>query len=245
MRKRASDRRAGYATSVLIAVALLCLSFQSWALVSITDDDYIQVYFNMAGKYYQDPSIKGEFFDVIEYYLTTQDVNSNLFVKGSWSGKRIISILDEYGAPCDCPPGPCAKEGKTCCCQNKQYGCTLVGGSLVWQFSGGCAQSCCGAACCPVIPTTTSTTVGSTTTINQPIPDGASCTNDVGCTNYGNHWYCYIPAGKTSGNCRYTGSYYQCSDGTIIGQCSATTAGSICVENALSTGTQLATSLLC
>jgi len=156
--------KAHIATRVLLAIALVYFVGQVSAVITLTDDEYIRVYFNMAEKYYQDPSIKNEFFDVIEYYLTNDDVNANLFIKGSWSGKRIITILDEYGAPCACPPGQCPKEGKTCCCQNKQYSCALIGGSLVWQYVSDCAQGCCGAACCPVAAITTSTTSGSTTT---------------------------------------------------------------------------------
>jgi len=224
---------------IILITSLLALSGLA-LIVIFEDDDYLNTYLNVVGAYAKnpgDPVVKNELLDVVEYYIQHEDVNSDLLDTGPRSGEQIITILDKYGAPCACPPGPCSIQGDACCCAGKLYQCSIVGAALSWQFSGDCVDGCCASACCGGVVTTTSTT----TTTNPSVPQGNTCANDVECSAYGRSWVCNIPPGKTKGNCAYTGSFTQCSDGTIIGQCSTSSPGNVCMENAQGTGTQLAT----
>jgi len=217
---------------VLGAVFILALSCLG-AVIIIQDNDYVNVYYNIVGAYAKNPTdaeVKNELLDVVQYYIQHQDVNSNLLDTGPRSGEKITTILDKYGGPCACPPGPCSVQGDACCCGGKFYKCSIVGAALSWQFSGDCIDGCCANACCGGVVATTTTTTSTTTTTKPP----QACSLDVECVFYGPKWVC----DTSKGTCKYNGIYTVCSDGTPIGQCIGATQD-MCQENDQGTGTVL------
>ncbi|MBN2251736.1 MAG: hypothetical protein JW724_06660 [Candidatus Altiarchaeota archaeon] len=161
--------------SITGMIALMLLVLSSSPCQAITDDEYVEVYFNMAAVYYQDPSIKEEFLDMIEYFLQNSNVDDNLFKEGERSGRQIRTILDKWGGPCEkidnaeCKQAnPCLSEGDTCCCGGKLYTCSnpymqepMMGpmDNLIpsvhaeltassWQQTKDCGSGCCGRVCC-------------------------------------------------------------------------------------------------
>ena len=280
---------------ILMGWFVICLSASCHAVTSISENQYVDTYFNLSRTfYYGDAPVENELMDMIEYYLSNQpDLGAKLSTIGNHSGKQIRTIVDLYGGPCDeCIEGDvCPQESSKCCCRGKEYLCVKTAGPpgagtiTAWTYFAECTKGCCGpnvccydpgagdgcygdSECyekrgpcyrCPspngncAISTSQCTADSDCTSMNGagwrcistcciPTPKGDACTSDAQCSTYGINWICQTPAGAPSGNCAYLGNYRVCSDGTLIGKCSTANKGQICIENNLSTGTQLASS---
>ena len=127
------------------------------ALTSISDQQYLDSYFNLSTNFYNNAPVGSELLDIIQYYLTSSaNLGPGLNTVGTHSGKQIRTILDLYGGPCDdCSNGgACTTLNSKCCCHGKEYLCINSGsppGSTVlyvWSYSSVCTKGCCGGDVC-------------------------------------------------------------------------------------------------
>jgi hypothetical protein len=172
------DRRA----ILLFLFLYVSLSVSAVVPENITEDDYMKAYFSVYKSYISgNDASKGELIDVIDYYLTTDDLADNLYYVGSNSNKMIGSILADAGTVFDCGPCNMSSLGQRCCIYKigsvpLAYEC--VGTEVIgptgydWKNLWQCSYGCCRNKCCrSENGTTTSivtTTIASTTTLYPP-----------------------------------------------------------------------------
>jgi hypothetical protein len=99
----------------VIHLAILSSMILSFCGVSyaITDQQYLDVYFGMAQKFYNgDAAIKAPFLDIIRHYLMHGDINEDMNVAGKYSGKTIGEIIQGETQSC---PMQKSVDGVDCC----------------------------------------------------------------------------------------------------------------------------------
>jgi hypothetical protein len=99
----------------IVPLAILSALLLSLCAIShaMTDEQYLDVYFGMAKKFYGgDQTVKAPFLDVIRHYLKHGDVNEGMNEVGKYSGKTIGQIIQEQTKSC---PSQKSIHGIDCC----------------------------------------------------------------------------------------------------------------------------------
>ncbi len=150
----------------------------------VTEQQYIDAYMRMYGSYLggDEKFSKADVEDTVNYYLTTEDLSSQLYTRGPQSGRLMGSILADAGVDFNCDIcGPDRLNGQCCVYRAGEapgivYEC--VGNEVKgvetykWIEIFRCNMGCCNNKCCrdpnqPTTttgPTSTTTTTGGTTT---------------------------------------------------------------------------------
>lgn len=95
------------------AAASALLIILAAAAHAMTDDQYLDVYFSMAKKFYAgDTTVKNKFLDIIRHYLRHSDVNEGMNEVGKYSGMTVGQIIQEETRGC---PIQKSIHGVDCC----------------------------------------------------------------------------------------------------------------------------------
>jgi len=177
---------------IIVFFSFILVSFSVSAIVpeKITEDDYMNAYFSIYKSYISgNDTSKGELMDVIDYYLSADDLADTLYYVGPNSNKMIGSILADAGTVFDCGPCNSSTLGHRCCIYRMgsvplAYDC--VGTEVVgvadydWKKIWQCTYGCCKDKCCRSEDGTTTriatTTMPSTTTLSSSTTTLASTT---------------------------------------------------------------------
>ena len=208
---------------ILVAFLQIILLQPSYAVnpEKLSEDQFVKAYFNMYGDYLSGTKnvTKEKLGDVIEYYMTTDDVAQNLHYVGPGSGEMIGSMLADSGVDFDCGTCDASVLGQKCCLYKigekpKVYECvgsevkTVTG--YQWKNLYECTLGCCSNKCCrdPNAPTTTT---GATTTTTQPSDSCPSvCSSNGYSVSDCIHSSCSEPSHEGTGSCSGWGSGVCC-----------------------------------
>ena len=162
--------------ALLISFVYVILSQASCAVnpEKLSEDQFVQAYFNMYGDYLSGTRnvSKDELNDVIDYYMTTDDIAKNLHDVGPSSGEMVGSILADTGVDFDCSTCDASVLNQRCCIYRigekpMMYECvgTEVKGvnEYLWKNIYECTFGCCSNRCCRDSNPTTSTFQPTTT----------------------------------------------------------------------------------
>jgi len=214
--------------------SFLIVSFSVSAIVpeNITEDDYMKSYFSIYKSYISgNDTSKDELIDVIDYYLSNEDIGNNLYYVGTNSNRMIGSILADSGTVFDCGSCNSSALGQRCCiylvgsvplaydCMGTEVlGVTGYFWKEIWQ----CSYGCCKNKCCRSDKTTSSTSLSITSTTTTLSGWGQICTDCCGVGQTECRIQCDTGIIQSSGSqiteCLYDGSTMIIKRGTSTGQ---------------------------
>ena len=229
---------------LLISVFLLAFSglCSAAAVSEVSETDYMHAYFTLYDDYLTGGGrfSKGELMDLVEYYLSTEDVSSDLNHVGRNSGKTIGTILSEteaWGEACKdcCAPGQlqctvlCAPGGATMISGNQEISSCSYDGQTIRIMRGASTQSsdCPGAKCLGGLGGGVTTPPETTYQLPTPTTQQPTTSTSPAPTS----------TPTTSSPPTSTPISITCYDLTPIGQCSVYSIGYKCASDGKGDGT--------